>query len=332
MNIIIIGTSTFAINAAFTFQQLGYKIVGFINLTVLQRPDNCADIESFSSANNIPYYEVDDINAIESIELLTHLSPDYLFVSWPKLLKEAVISIAGYGCIGTHPTLLPANRGRHPLHWSITQGLKNSALSFFILEAGVDSGRLLHQLNFEISPTDDINALNEKVDKLACQGIRNIDELVLKPFHQALLTGTGKTLIDFTEKQATDAVNYWRQKTPFDVMIDLRLPALDIIRIVLSFSTPYPCAILLFEDDILRVSHAEVIKYQSLGTNIRIENLEPGKILSASSQFVCVKSGDCIIRLHFVNKISDRLMNANYIHPPLKYAKAVKKLYSELGY
>jgi methionyl-tRNA formyltransferase len=154
---------------------------------------------------------------------------------------------------------------------------------------------------------------------------------VLKPFHQGLLTGSGKTLIDFTHKQETDAANYWRQKTPFDVMIDLRLPALDVIRIVLSFSTPYPCATLLFEDDILRVSHAEVIDYQSLDSNVSIENLEPGKILSASSQIICVKSGDFVMCLHFVNKIPDSLMNANYIHPPLKYSQAVKKLYSELG-
>ena len=63
------------------------------------------------------------------------------------------------GVLGYHPTKLPANRGRHPLIWSLVLGLKQSASTFFFLDQDADSGDIISQKDFEILNTDDALAL-----------------------------------------------------------------------------------------------------------------------------------------------------------------------------
>ena len=53
-------------------------------------------------------------------------------------------------------------------------------------------------------------------------------------------------------KQNHEMANYWRMRTPHDVTIDLRMPASSIIKLVRSFTLPYPCANLIFNKYVIK--------------------------------------------------------------------------------
>ena len=79
------------------------------------------------------------MNSAESLEYIRDKAPDYIFSSWPKLINNDVLAAPRYFVIGTHPTELPRNRGRHPLHWIIDLGIMKTSLSFFMMDQGIDT-------------------------------------------------------------------------------------------------------------------------------------------------------------------------------------------------
>ena len=91
--------------------------------------------------NNIPVRYTPSINSEEVIGWISDLAPDVIFCfGWSQLFKKKLLNIASLGVIGFHPALLPANRGRHPLIWSLILGLKETGSSFFFMDEGADSG------------------------------------------------------------------------------------------------------------------------------------------------------------------------------------------------
>ena len=86
---------------------------------------------------------------------------------------EKILSKSPIGVIGFHPAALPANRGRHPIIWSLALGLKSTASTFFFMDKNVDSGDILSQASIKISDSDDARSLYDKVTKTALSQIES---------------------------------------------------------------------------------------------------------------------------------------------------------------
>ena len=115
---------------------------------------------------NIFHVKVDKINDEKNIEILEKINPDLILVmGWSQLLSLKIIQIPKFGVIGSHPTELPKYRGRAPIPWSIIKGLKESALTFFYIQEGVDDGDILDQSKFDISDNDDASSIYQKMTK-----------------------------------------------------------------------------------------------------------------------------------------------------------------------
>jgi methionyl-tRNA formyltransferase len=323
MSIIILGTTAFSIKAAEGFITNGRHISAMISMPEDIRPNNSVDIKGFAAKHHIPYVEITDINSKESLKVLKGFKPDYLFIAWPRMLKHEVINLPKYCCIGTHPTDLPYNRGRHPLHWLISQGISFTKLSFFCLDEGVDTGDLLLQHRMEINDQDTIADLDDKVNEAVKQSIKDL-EVVLKKFENAFLKDNCIQISNFCKRQDHGLANSWRKKTPFDVTLDLRLPCQYLIRIVRSFSSPYPCAKLLFENSII-----DIIEATNANVELAVpeEYIEPGKIIETSKNTIVVKAGDGLICLVCAEDIPDSLKKKKYVHPPLKYLTAINRMH-----
>ena len=78
MNFIILGISEFAIHCTQALIDSGANILAFISMPESSRPNNPVDFSSFVGENNIPYYELDDINCSEGIKILIFLRLDYI--------------------------------------------------------------------------------------------------------------------------------------------------------------------------------------------------------------------------------------------------------------
>ena len=73
--------------------------------------------------------------------------------------------LAGIGCpmLNTHPALLPAFPGAHPVVDTLAYGVKVTGATVHLVDAGVDTGPVLAQSAVEVRPGDTVDALHERI-------------------------------------------------------------------------------------------------------------------------------------------------------------------------
>ena len=111
--------------------------------------------------------------------------PDIIFVlGLSQIIPKEILNIPSMGCIGSHPALLPKNRGRHPIVWAIANGMKESGITLFWLDEGIDSGDIWKQESFEISDEDDAATVYRKIKELTAkmlnEGISELEAGIVK--------------------------------------------------------------------------------------------------------------------------------------------------------
>jgi methionyl-tRNA formyltransferase len=186
-----------------------------------------ADLSDVALEYRIALYKIKNLNSPETIELIHSLQPDAIFVfGWSQLVSKAILDIPPRGCIGTHPALLPRNRGRHPLIWALLEGLEESGLTFFYLNEHGDSGDILWQKSFPISLYDDAGSLYDKIKMLATEAIR---ELLPQ-----LENGTAPR-VPQNDSEAT----YWRKRGQKDGEIVWEMPTMKIYNLIRALTRPY---------------------------------------------------------------------------------------------
>ena len=170
-----------------------------------------ADLMPIALAAGIPARKIEDANHPDTLAWIGTLRPDVIFCfGWSRLIRRPLLELAPLGVIGFHPSLLPANRGRHPLIWALVCGLAETGSTFFFMDEGVDSGDILSQERVVISKDETAGTLYEKVVKTA---LRQIDGWI-----PALAAG-----VHTRRPQAAALGNLWRKRTERDGEIDWRM-------------------------------------------------------------------------------------------------------------
>ena len=105
----------------------------------------------------------------EAVSLLQNLQPDYIIcVHFPYIVPEEVLAVPRSGVLNLHPAFLPYNRGWHTPSWAILEQTPIGATLHF-MDAGVDSGDIVHQVELTVSPGDTAHALYAKLLELEMQ-------------------------------------------------------------------------------------------------------------------------------------------------------------------
>ncbi|MBF0409936.1 MAG: methionyl-tRNA formyltransferase [Candidatus Riflebacteria bacterium] len=257
---------------------------GMVTLTPELLPNNSVSFENFCAEKNIPLLIVEDINNITSLSKLKQFDSDYILSTWPKILSNAILSIPRYFTIGSHPTPLPMSRGRHPLHWLICLGIPNTALTFFRMDNGIDTGSILLQKYFPVG--NSIHDANSNMSNAAKEAIfLLVDTLTKYPEFK----GT---------KQEENYSNYWRKKDIHDITLDPRMSASMALRIVNSFSPPYPGAVLIISrEESLRILSGSIVSVSTKFPNWK--NYEHGYIFYHSNNEITLRFDDAVLSLIF---------------------------------
>ena len=100
------------------------------------------------------------------IELLERLDPVFIIcIHFPYIVPEAVLRIPRGGVLNLHPAYLPYNRGWHTASWAIMEQTPYGATLHF-MDAGLDTGDIVHQRLIEVSPGDTAHSLYQRVKTL----------------------------------------------------------------------------------------------------------------------------------------------------------------------
>jgi methionyl-tRNA formyltransferase len=276
MRIVYVGAV--AASAAWLEETLasGGDVVGVITLPAerASRHGDYADLRPTASAHGIPVHEAADVNDPAVLGLIRRLAPDVLFVfGWSQLLGPGLLALAPV--IGSHPALLPRDRGRHPITWALVDGLPESGLTFFWLDEGPDSGDILWQRAFPIGPDEDAADVYATVEELGREAVRE--------FLPQLQAGTAPRRL-----QDQESATYRRKRTDADRWIDWRWPAQRIHNLVRGLARPYVGAL-------ARCSGQDVLVWRSRLSSRPADGVSAGTVVTADP--LTVATGDGAIEL-----------------------------------
>jgi methionyl-tRNA formyltransferase len=285
MKIIYIGSVYFSKIMLKTIIHNGAEVVGIITKNESLFNSDFEDLSIIANEYGLPFYYSHDINDEPTLLWIKKLSPDIIFCfGWSSLIKKNVLKSAPMGVIGFHPSLLPSNRGRHPLIWAKVLGLKKSGTSFFFMDEGADTGDILDQKEFDILFEDNAASLYQKMITNAIQQVESfLPKLQQKNYPRIKQNKLG---------------NVWRKRTLVDGIIDFRMTSEALCNLIRGLTKPYAGAHCLFNGEEIKVWDAELAENNDF-------NLEPGKILRLNEREITVKTsnGAIILTEHGFNSL-----------------------------
>ena len=258
------------------------EVVGIVTKSKSTFNTDFCSLLPIAQKYNIPYLLYDKQKSDDLLySWVKEKVPDVIYCfGWSHLLKENIISIPNIGVIGYHPTLLPKNKGRHPVIWALALGLDCTASTFFFIDPGVDSGDLLDQIPISIGPYENANTLYKKLTATALKQIKKLS--------RDLDSGTYIRV-----KQDMSQATSWRKRTKADGCIDWRMSSLSIHNLVRALTHPYVGSHCVYKGQDIKIWRVKEM-YNGLS------DIEPGKIidLNRDKNEIYIKCGDGVICIY----------------------------------
>jgi methionyl-tRNA formyltransferase len=172
----------------------------------------------------------DDANTPAWVEAARAAAPELLFSFYYRhLLKAPWLEVAPKGALNMHGSLLPAYRGRAPVHWAIIHGETRTGASLHYMLEKPDAGALVDQESVPILEDDTALEVSHKVAQAA--------EVVLRRSLPALIEGRAAARpLDLAKG------SYFGRRRPEDGRIDWRGSARAVHDLVRAVAPPFPGA------------------------------------------------------------------------------------------
>jgi methionyl-tRNA formyltransferase len=239
-----------------------------------------SDIKNFAELTtkyDVKHIQVNNINDDENIKIFQEIKPDLILVmGWSQLLNNEIIKIPKLGVIGSHPTELPKFRGRAPIPWSIIKKLKESALTFFYIDEGIDDGDILDQRKFNILDEDDATSIYQKMIDLGKKMI--LDNLLILKNNE----------VTRKKQNQSKFIENWPKRTMEDGKINWNDPSEEIHRLIRATTSPYPGAFTKFKNEKLIIWKSNFL--DDLNNN-------PGVISEIENNYVLIGTGKGTLKI-----------------------------------
>ncbi|MEC1747894.1 formyltransferase family protein [Schinkia azotoformans] len=229
-----------------------YRIGGNLDLLITLKDEKAKKksgriyLDDIAIQHGAPLLKIDNINDPDVLTALIEHKIDWLFIiGWSQIAKKEVLETPTYGCIGMHPTLLPVGRGRASIPWAIIKGLKETGVTMFKLDEGVDTGDIIGQGVITLDGNTTATELYRKVDEMHIT-------LISRYWNDIVNNNITPTKQD--EYKATE----WPGRKPEDGEILNSMSMEEADRLVRAVTRPYPGAFYKEEGKTLRIWSAKV--------------------------------------------------------------------------
>lgn len=164
------------------------------------------------------------------LEFVGLLAPDLIWVTdYRYIIPRCLFSLAKFGAINLHPSLLPRYRGRASINWAILRGETEVGLTAHFIDEGLDTGDIITQLTIGLDREHDVgDALSALMPQY-----RKITKDVLSFF----ASGTVPRLVQDHSK-----ASIFPARKPEDGRIDWSQSVQNILNLVRAVAHPYPGA------------------------------------------------------------------------------------------
>ncbi len=145
-------------------------------------------------------------------------APTAVVVAYGLLIPAALLRERGW--LNVHPSLLPRWRGAAPVERVILAGDEETGVTIHETVAELDAGPIAAQEAFPVGPDDDAGAVYARAAEVAARLL----DIVLDDPAPSLTP------------QPVEGVTYADKITPADRLLDLELPAVELVRRVRALS------------------------------------------------------------------------------------------------
>jgi len=117
---------------------------------------------------NLPLLKSKSINSFQFTQELLTVSPDIVLIgSWGEIIKPYVFNLQGPLFINCHPSLLPYHRGPNPYTTTLLSDDIETGVTLHLIDKNIDTGPILLQKKFKITPYETGESLRERCANLA---------------------------------------------------------------------------------------------------------------------------------------------------------------------
>lgn len=290
MRLAFAGTGRFGLPSLFALAGRGWVAA------VITQPDRPAGrglkakaspVKEAAKSLGLPLLQPRSINSPETLNELRKLRLDLLVVAaFGQFLRREVLSLPALGCVNVHASLLPKYRGAAPIPWAILHGERETGVTTFLMDEGMDTGPILLERRVEIGEEETAGELCERLGELGAELIlETVEGLVhrsLRPMPQS----EGGTLAPKLKRG--------------DGHIDWSWPSARVHNWIRGMN-PWPGAHTTFRKNSLKL-------HRSRRTTLPNPGLEPGTILPAKGKLL-VAAGEGVLELLEVQPAGKKRMS-----------------------
>ncbi len=224
--------------------------------------------------NDIPVLQPKSLKGEAEQAELAALKPDLMVVvAYGLLLPQAVLDIPRLGCINIHASLLPRWRGAAPIQRSILAGDDKTGVTIMQMEAGLDTGPMLHILDCPIDAGETGGSLHDKLAPLGAEALMQCLPAIADGSIEA-------------ETQDDTLACYAHKLSKEEAELDWNKSAEELERQVRAFN-PWPVAQSQYQGGKLRVWNAVAVDGQG----------KAGTVIAADKQGMDVACGQGVLRI-----------------------------------
>jgi methionyl-tRNA formyltransferase len=292
MKIVFMGTPQFAVESLRALHKSHHSIVGIVTVPDKKQGRGLkvkpSPVKEFAMQNNItPILQPTDLKDETFIRDLKQLEADVYVVVAFKILPEKVFAIPEKGTINLHASILPYYRGAAPINWVIMNGEQETGVTTFLIEKGVDTGKILLQKRIPVDENETAGSLH---DKLAALGASLLVE-TLDKLEAGKLQPVSQPEGNFPKAP----------KITKDILvIDWKQPA-EKIKLHIHGLSPFPGARTSF-----RGKTVKILKVKPVENCIPEDHMTPGTIIKVTKDLLTVVCGDLsclnVLELQFEGK------------------------------
>lgn len=239
----------------------------------------------------LPIFQPERCRDPRVVAQIEGLHPDALVVAaYGQIVPQIILDLPRLGPINLHASLLPKYRGAAPIHWAIIMGEKQTGVTTFFMNSGLDTGPLLLQRAIRIEPDDHVLTLEGKLSQVGA--LLMLETLDLLAEERLRAVPQDELLVTHAPKL----------KKP-DGEIDWNKAAADLSCFVRG-TYPFPGAHTFCQGIRLKVHQVAV-------SDPTVRDAAPGEIVGLTHDRVFVQSGQGVLELIEVQPDSKPRMPAS---------------------
>jgi methionyl-tRNA formyltransferase len=191
VRVVFFGTPAFAVPSLEALVGEGFDVA-----SVVTRPDKPTGrhrsratpsaVKVAALAEELPVLQPERPSEPGFLATVRELAPDISIVAaYGHILPQALLDVPRRGSVNVHASLLPALRGAAPIQRAILEGLTETGITIMQMDAGMDTGPILHQVRTPIPPEETAGELSVRLAELGAEALIEaltlMDEASLEP-------------------------------------------------------------------------------------------------------------------------------------------------------